>query len=209
MPRLSFLEAAAVPVIGLAGPARSGKNTVASIIEDILEVPVEQDAFANRLKVSAARSLGFDFESLSEYLDWADTFKEEGSIVVEVMDVNEEPYMRPIKTITGREFLQFYGTEAHRELFGTDFWVEKLADSLHPDLVTVVTDVRFDNEAELIKRLGGLMMRVTREQVDALPGDHASEVPISDSLIDYEIDNSGTMDDLISRVNWILRKEGA
>jgi hypothetical protein len=53
------------------------------------------------------------------------------------------------------------------------------------------------------------MMRVTREQVDALPGDHASEVPISDSLIDYEIDNSGTMDDLISRVNWILRKEGA
>ena len=209
MPRLPFLDSATVPIIGLAGHARSGKNTVADIIRDIAEVPVFQDAFANRLKVSAARSLGFEFETLEEYLDWADGFKEECSITIEVLDINEEPYMEAVKKISGREFLQFYGTEAHREVFNTDFWVDQLADHLNPDFLTIITDVRFENEAQLIKRLGGIVIRVSRDQVEKLPGEHASESPIDESLVDYEIDNSGTMDDLISKVNWILRKEGA
>ena len=201
MPRLPFLDAAVVPVIGLAGPARSGKNTVAQIIEDIVEIPACQDAFANRLKISAAKALGYSFDGLDSYLDWADEFKQSALITIE--DGNGT------HSITGREFLQLYGTEAHREVFDTDFWVDQVADSLHPDALTIITDVRFDNEAQLIKRLGGLMIRVTRSQVDALPGDHASEEPISDHLVDYEIDNSGTMEDLISKINWILRKEGA
>lgn len=208
MPRLSFLDSAAMPVIGLAGPARSGKNTVASIIEDIAEITVKQDAFANRLKISAAKSLGFEFETLKEYLDWADTFKEECSITIEVLDINEEPHMQSVKSISGREFLQFYGTEAHREVFDTDFWVQQLATNLDPEVLTVVTDVRFDNEAALINRLGGMIIRVNREQAEELPGQHASEAPIDDQLVDYEIDNSGTMDDLVSKVNWILRREG-
>lgn len=208
MPRLPFLDSATIPVIGLAGHARSGKNTVANIIRDIAEVPVFQDAFANRLKVSAARSLGFEFETLEEYLDWADGFKEECSITIEVLDINEEPYMEAVKRISGREFLQFYGTEAHREVFDTDFWVQQLAANLNPEVLTVVTDVRFDNEAALIKELGGLIIQVSREQVEELPGQHASEAPIDEQLVDYTIDNSGTIDDLVSKVNWILRKEG-
>lgn len=201
MVRLAFLDKAIVPVIGLAGPARSGKNTVADIITDIVEVPVVQDAFANRLKISAAKALGYSFNDLQEYLDWSDEFKQHGLISIEDGSGSH--------SITGREFLQLYGTEAHREVFDTDFWVNQVADSLDSDYLTLITDVRFDNEAHLIRRLGGLMIRVQRNQAETLPGNHASEAPIDDKLVDYEIDNSGTIDDLISKVNWILRKEGA
>jgi hypothetical protein len=60
----------------------------------------------------------------------------------------------------------------------------------------VVDDVRFPNEAALVRALGGKMIRVVR------PGcvltAHASESQILDLAVDTEIQNVGTLDELFA-----------
>jgi hypothetical protein len=194
--RLSFLDPSSIDnstslILGLAGPARSGKDTVASIVAEIIEGEghsVKRDAFANRLKISAAHALGFKFDTIDEYRDWSDHIKE--NCRVNVVDL-----AGTYKSVSGREYLQFYGTEAHRNVFSTDFWVDALLSNPVEEQLLVVTDVRFPNEAEAIIESGGEVWRVNREG-SGVPGSHVSETPLPDDLVDYEIDNDGTIEDL-------------
>ena len=105
-----------------------------------------------------------------------------------------------------------------RNVWRTDVWVklsereivQKLVDRRH----VVVPDVRFANEAELIHRLGGALIRVARpvyeERVNvsgrstfvrrpglsAQTSSHESENDTLDKYIDYEYDNRGTLEKL-------------
>jgi hypothetical protein len=63
----------------------------------------------------------------------------------------------------------------------------------------VITDVRFDNEAQAIVNAGGEVWRVERPGWRCLADDaatHQSEAGVSDHLITRIIDNSGSLDDL-------------
>jgi hypothetical protein len=180
-------------VIGLSGPAKAGKDTVFSMIQECTKVPVVRDAFADRLKVSAARALGYRGDT-EACIDFCNSLKDE-SVGITVA--------RPgklIASITGREYLQLYGTEAHREVFGTDFWVEQvIARPRPPRTITVVTDVRFPNEAQAIRSRYGKVWRINREaQIKETA--HASEQPLPATLVDLEIDNTGTLEDLREEV---------
>jgi hypothetical protein len=194
MPFINFVgDETQTLILGLAGPARSGKDTVASIVAGIIEDEghsVKRDAFANKLKVSAANALGFKFDTIEEYRHWSDDFKNWGEIIV--YDTRTSPER---KEISGREYLQLYGTEAHREVFSTDFWVDALLSVPVEEQLLIVTDVRFPNEAEAIIESGGEVWRVNREG-SGVPGNHVSETPLPDDLVDHEIDNNGTLEDL-------------
>jgi hypothetical protein len=97
---------------------------------------------------------------------------------------------REIASVTVREFLQRYGTEAHREVFGDSFWLDvierrmtELATGVVPWKI-VVTDVRFDNEAALIRKHGGIVVEVYRPQVVDAGDTHASEqTPEADLML--------------------------
>src|SRR4051812_41564969 len=118
-------------IIGLNGRMQSGKDTTAQILARLFE-NVERGAFADKLKDSAAAALQITREQL-EFL------KLDGKIQI----------IGPgwAQTITGRQYLQFYGTEAHRNVFGNDFWVEQVFDKPVTDgTILVVTDMRFPNE---------------------------------------------------------------
>jgi hypothetical protein len=198
-------------LLGLAGQARSGKDTVASMVEDILkeEVPdldVHRDAFANRLKVSAAHALGFKFDTIDEYRDWSDRIKSNAVIQVVLPESPYRPVEGPvdiIQEISGREYLQFYGTEAHREVFDKDFWVWSLLEDPPECDLLIVTDVRFPNEAEAIREMGGEVWEVYRTETATVPV-HASEEPLPASLIDCEITNDGTLEELKEQVKELL-----
>ena len=79
----------------------------------------------------------------------------------------------------------------------------------HYDIL-FVTDVRFPNEADLIKELGGKMIRVTRrtEVYDTYPNGidaHASETALDDYPdYDYVLDNDKSRDILIDAVEKML-----
>lgn len=195
-----------IRVIGLTGYARSGKNTVATLIAKMSPgLRVKEIAFADAIKVSAARALGVPFNGdqvgTSAVREWADRFKAEH--VIEVTESGET-----IHRITGREFLQRYGTEAHRELFDDDFWVN-VVDLDPPDVdLLLVTDVRFPNEARHIREAGGEVWKVMR--ADAMPAnDHDSERPLPDELVDRTVNNEGTLDDLeveVEKVVWYAHR---
>jgi hypothetical protein len=183
-------------LIGLTGKAGSGKDTtyetIYSLFNDVR--PVIRLAFADLLKRSAV-------SAFSDFPDWKGTaaeIKERGTVKIEVDG-------KPVCEISGREFLQRYGTEAHRHVFGEDFWVDAIFPPLEPldfgpfiqsPEIYVVTDVRYDNEAARIREYGGVIWLVERPGDDIEESDHASELGIDEGLIDYLLPNDGSLDDL-------------
>ena len=64
-----------------------------------------------------------------------------------------------------RLILQGWGTDFRRQLTSPLYWVEALETKLRAlpeDSIVFVTDVRFHNEADMIRRLGGKIIRIVR-----------------------------------------------
>lgn len=186
-------------IIGLTGKARAGKDTVADILEEITDGTVRREAFADRLKLIAALALGVtvhpDDVGTSGIRRWADQFKSTGSVVV--LDARNTV----VAKTTGREFLQRLGTEGIRDILGESTLLD--AVSFDPDVdLLILTDVRTVAEAERIHDEGGEVWQVTRPGAGA--GSHKTERPLPVSLIDVQIDNSGTIADLWNTVRRLL-----
>lgn len=76
-----------------------------------------------------------------------------------------------------RRLLQAIGTEAGRDIHGEHVWVDmwKRCVAQLPDPTHVIaTDVRFPNEADAIRSLGGVIIRIDNPRL-ADDDDHASE----------------------------------
>jgi hypothetical protein len=192
-------------LIGLNGRLHSGKDTIFELIEadaiaDDKDVTVARLGFADKLKMSAALALGYRPNSVGEAVAICNSLKEGGTITI-------DDQIGPI-IITGREYLQWYGTESHRNVFGEDFWVDALLPTNYMDLegihsdIEVVTDVRFANEAERILELGGEIWWINAEKrLGPLPANaHPSEQPLPRELITWELDNNGTLSALKAHV---------
>ena len=183
-------------LLGLTGYAQSGKDTVAKMLGE-LDIEVRRAAFADLLKLSAARSLHVmvdpDEVGIEGVRRWADRFKTDHR--VQIVDGDGEV----LHSITGRAFLQRFGTEGHRDIFGDDFWIE-VTNFDPPDCdLLVFTDVRYENEAGAIRDRGGEIWQIVRTEES--PADrHRSEQPIDADLIDREITNTGTLDELREQV---------
>lgn len=176
-------------MIGISGGRGSGKDTAYSIIE---EWAVKQNltsarrAFADPLKWSFAR-IWFPEISLEEAIEWCEKIKHNS-----VIDAGNGV------AVTGRQALQHYGYEAHRELFGETFWIDqivplnnwrdKFSEQGRLTDVCVVTDVRFENEAKRIRDAGGVLWNIERDT--GIIDSHSSEAGIDKSLIDYTIINT-------------------
>jgi hypothetical protein len=183
-------------VIGLAGNARAGKDTVADYLAELTPGSVERDAFADRLKLIAAKALDVTFHpddvGTEAVRRWADHIKQHVEIVV------RGPFGTIESKVSGRRFLQRLGAEGIRDVLGADVLVDALPLDRDCDLL-IVTDVRFPNEAEAIRAAGGEVWRVDRPGVT---GDgHVSEQRIE---ADRVIENDGTLDDLRDRVREAL-----
>lgn len=110
------------------------------------------------------------------------------------------------KQITYRQFMQLLGTEVGRNLH-QNIWVNSTFSNYTEDSKWIISDVRFKNEAEIIKERGGLLIRINRKGYENT-GDHASETALdSYTGFDYVIENDSTIEDLIEKVKNILIKE--
>ncbi len=90
--------------------------------------------------------------------------------------------------ITAREFLQLFGTNVMRNIYD-NIWVNaciKQIKSEQPELA-VITDVRFKNEIDGIKKAGGKVIRLTRKVHN---DSHGSETSLDNyKEFDAVIDN--------------------
>lgn len=93
-----------------------------------------------------------------------------------------------------RRLMQILGTEVGRNLFDPDLWVKLAKRQLESTLSVgdvVVTDVRFPNEARLVRGYGGILVRVERPgfgPVNEHVSDRASERWAYDRRIDNDAD---------------------
>ena len=99
---------------------------------------------------------------------------------------------------SARFCMQTLGTNWARKQISETIWLDMMARrlkdaKLHKYLITI-DDVRFDNEAELVKEFGGFLIRV--ERGDTPSDSHVSEAGISDDLVDLAIENHGTVTEL-------------
>ena len=165
-------------IVGLTGKKRSGKDTVADIIQK--HYLCERIAFAEALKCMAydlnpvVDDPSSDLAGLVDTFGW-DTVKE--------------------KVPGVREFLQFLGTDICRKHLGEDVWVnvamERAYGHLSDGKSVVFTDVRFPNEAAMCDAV----ISVCRPEIDD-SDTHVSETAMNEFRVAATIVNDGTLEDL-------------
>ena len=111
-----------------------------------------------------------------------------------------------------RELLQWLGTDCIRDQIDPDFWLKRFVlwyDQVVRDGsvdVVFVTDIRFRNEADMIRRLGGKVVRVVRE----VSGDtdmtahHVSETQLDTVIPDVVVRNDATVDTLQRKIDELM-----
>ena len=135
-------------------------------------------------------------------------------------------------SLTPRLLLQLLGTKCGRNIIHPNIWVDSLmreykASETHKvpryyDEVNkkglagyegiweypnwIITDMRFLNEMEAVKKRGGITIRVNRN-LEESKDQHESETELDNAEFDYVITNDGTIEELIEKVREILTKE--
>lgn len=179
-------------LVGLSGFARSGKDEAARAL---ISIGWRRDAFADRL-----RSMLY---SMNPYIPvWLESDLGGGVHMRRVKDIVDSVGWEAAKTDYHeiRSLLQRLGTEAGREVLGEQVWVDALFRKYTYGEQLVITDVRFTNEADMVRQLGGVMVRIDRPGVGpntAPDGSvHKSDIALDDYDFDVRIANDGSITDL-------------
>lgn len=175
-------------ILGMAGLARSGKDTAAAHL--IAAHGYERRAFADPIR-SALYALDPNVHVHGRTMRLA--------AFVDVVGWDRAKQAPDV-----RRLLQRLGTEVAREQWGERFWVQRATHDLTPGDRVVFTDVRFPNEADAIRALGGLVIKITRPGagLDASTATHPSEA--LDFPVDVHIANDGTLEDLHQAVDRLV-----
>ena len=194
-------------IIGICGFIGSGKDTVADYLVNFHEF--RRESFASTLKDAVASVFGWDRTMLEGRTKEAREWREQ-----------VDPWWAAkldMPTLTPRWVLQYWGTEVCRKAFHDDIWIASLENKLRNSRDNIViSDCRFPNEIESLKRAGGNIIWVQRgtlpdwysDAVSANQGNnvglnamkmrkiHASEWAWLGSDFDVVVDNNGSIDDL-------------
>ena len=163
-----------IRLIGIAGKARSGKDTAAKYLLNKLGGDWYIASFADPMK-EMLNVIG---------VDTGDGFKD--------LPVNQY-------SVSTRHMLQTLGTEWGRNLISNDFWVDVFAN-MNAYQCVIVPDIRFENEAELIREHGVLICIEGRGGID---GSHISERKLQYDDRDIYIDNRGSLSELYEKLDSI------
>lgn len=161
-------------LIGFAGQARSGKTTASQHLLTVLPHYWTTAAFADPIK-DMLRVMGVSCE---------DEFKD---------------VVHPVFGKTPRYLMQTLGTQWGRNMVGNDTWVKHFAEK-HGSNLVVVSDVRYPNEANLVREYGKLIHITGHGGIES---DHSSEIPVEILSNDLVIENNQDLDYLYNLVEEI------
>lgn len=211
-----------VLVVGFHGPIGSGKDATATVFTSqylelmsnisLIKPTITRTSFAQPLKQSAEvlfggkNFYGTQEEKAQEHPFWKE-------------------HLGP-RWGTYRKILQLFGTEVMRQHVHNDFWALKMQQQIEEacrigtrnDLF-LITDVRFPNEADLIHKHGGFVVKTNyllnkHEPVLIRPPwwkfwkkaqPHPSEIPLPDNMIDYTL-STLSFGELEQKVNGLLQE---
>lgn len=201
-------------IIGVSGKMHSGKDTFFGIMSSLQpEFYWQNKKFAGKLKEVASVITGFP-----------ETYWDNHEI--------KQQQMPGDWGMTYRDFLQRLGTECVRNVLHPNAWVNSLMSeykkctyfkeltserdgnvisTTYEELDSlpnwIVTDVRFPNEAEAIRKLGYPLVRINREHTKS---NHPSEVALDNyGRFDFVIENTGSLQDFNESVRNIANSVSA
>ena len=197
-------------VVGICGLIGHGKDTAAGFL---IEQGYQRISFAGVLKDTCAALFGWDRILLEGNTTESRAFREQ----VDTWWANR----LDIPDFTPRYALQHIGTDVFRRNFHPDIWVAACERQIEmTDKNVVISDCRFYNELNVIKRLGGKTAVVWREQKPdwwatasnvnksgtnsqtnntmqvIFPEIHPSEWSWAGWKFDFEINNTSSLDNL-------------
>lgn len=173
-------------VIGVSGAAGAGKDTAAKLLQGRYGFGLA--VFAGPLKAGLCAMFGWD-PKLLEDREWKETV---------IPDIGKSP----------RQLMQTLGTEWGRNLVHPDLWMllaeRQIASAEARGLPGVVfTDCRFPNEAKLVHKHGGVVLKIHRPGIGAVAA-HSSEAGLSHDLVDADVYNTGTASELDESLRSLL-----
>ena len=212
-------------IIGIIGYKGSGKDTAGDFL--VRDHGFGRDSFAGSLKDAVAAVFGWDRLMLEgttpesrEWRETPDTWWEAK------LDWANHSGRYLSDHFTPRVAMQLWGTDLLRKHFHNDIWILSLQSRIRNQERVVITDCRFPNEFRAIKSAGGQVWRVKRgpepswydsgflaacgAQTHRVAmkelGVHESEWAWLNLPFDAVIENDGSIQDLESHVECLLRK---
>lgn len=166
------------PIIGLAGRARAGKDTVA---ETILRIGAARYRYRMAGPIKAMLKAGLDID-------------------VDADDAGKDSRLTHLGR-SARELLQLLGTDWGRNLVHRDIWVIEAQQAyMGQGAGMVISDIRFANEAHWVRQAGGKVIHVQRHNAPLVAA-HESEAGVEYVAgIDWIVRNDGTLEDLRAAV---------
>lgn len=187
-------------IIGFLGKKGHGKDTCADFL--VSQYGYDKHAFATTIKDFLKLVFGLNDDQLYG---------------------NSKEVIDPRWNVSPRTLMQFFGTTVFRDNINeimphikNNFWVECLKNRINTiaeenrqigkDTLIAVSDVRFQNEADAIKSLGGIIIKINRESVQN-EDNHLSEAGIDDvTNFDYLIENNSTIDNMHKQIEYIINQ---
>lgn len=192
-------------IIGFAGAIAAGKTTAANHL--VKTAGAVKLSFADAVKREAAdflHDMGVEFrpENLWGTQDEKDEkfFMSIHSWCVcapmelftpakELLDQTRMGYVG----LTFRQLLQLWGTDYRREQ-DPDYWVHRLWETLPESGLITIDDVRFPNEVQMVRDVGGSLVKIVRPDLETGSA-HASETALDrfanwDAVIENRLDES-------------------
>ena len=173
-------------IIGVSGKSKSGKDTFFEYYAK-KKGNVVLVKFAGALKESAAEMLGVSRGNFED------------------QDFKAQMIPTGVNGYTYRDFLLEYGMMMRKA--DPNYWVKKAEQSIlrQPEYAHVIlTDMRFINEAKMIKGNGGTTIRIDRD-VEGI--DHVSDKELDDYKFDIRIDNNGTLEEFYKSIDYLIEKD--
>jgi len=177
-------------IFGITGRKGHGKDTISDIL--VKKYDFEKLSFADPLKRAVKEIFNLSDQQLYGY---------------------EKEFIDKYWKVTPREILQFVGTELFRNQLKNlipdveeNIWVKVLENKIKNVRGNIViSDVRFPNEVDMIKKLNGKIIKIIRPNLENNTlSNHISENLDTDYDYDYIIINDKGIDDLYEEIGKII-----
>ena len=172
-------------IIGIAGKAHAGKDTVAYLLLSLIQVPSYIYHFADPIKQHLCDLLKLDIRYFNDTTLKESVYKDELTY-------------RMLMQNTGDSFKKIFGEEVFVNL------ANEYYESINSNSVLIIPDVRYEYEAEWIKNNSGIMIYVDNmNSSTTMFNSHSSESKTIDCDIIIHNDKSQSINHLLEQVDYV------
>lgn len=163
-------------IIGLTGKKQNGKSTAAGYLSD--KYNFVRINFKDALVAEIREKFPNVLEAIIEIMERS-AYDGMNPWTVDRLFKEKPPLMRAL--------LQNYGTEVRR-IDDSEYWVKKWKEAVSrwDEGNVVVDDVRFLNEAQAVRDMGGIVIRISRADYPNVDG-HVSETEMDKIVTDDNV----------------------